>query len=250
MSKTAEPDLRYVANHLPKTADPYLALLSKAEVTRARDFHRSFPQYAVTPLADLRHMAEYLGVARVAVKDESWRFGLNSFKVLGGSYAIGRFLAQEMGRDISELPYSVLVSDGFIRELGFGEIAVADQVGDEHGINVIRLALADLNSLAPAVGLDGVDDMDGVALVEQEGIQRQPIVAGGLHADRHFASVMGNFGNPGSQALRAFCGVGEGKTFEQRFLDALAQHGRHMMLLADIDSKVEHLDHRYLLDFG
>jgi hypothetical protein len=109
--KTDKPDLKYVANHLPKTADPYLALLSKAEVTRARDFHRSFPQYTVTPLADLRHMAEYLGVARVAVKDESWRFGLNSFKVLGGSYAIGRFLAQEMGRDISELPYGVLVSD-------------------------------------------------------------------------------------------------------------------------------------------
>ena len=134
MSKTAEPDLRYVANHLPKTADPYLALLSKAEVTRARDFHRSFPQYAVTPLADLRHMAEYLGVARVAVKDESWRFGLNSFKVLGGSYAIGRFLAQEMGRDISELPYSVLVSDGFIRELGSATFIAATDGNHGRGV--------------------------------------------------------------------------------------------------------------------
>ena len=94
MYKVGEPDLRYVGNHLPKTDDPYLSLFSRAEIARVRQFHQSFPQYEPTPLADLRHMAEYLGVARVAVKDESWRFGLNSFKVLGGSYAIGRFLAQ------------------------------------------------------------------------------------------------------------------------------------------------------------
>jgi hypothetical protein len=61
---------------------------------------------------------------------------------------------------------------------------------------------------------------------------------------------VGNFGDPGSQALRAFCGIGEGKAFEQGLLDAFSEHGRHIMLLADIDSKVEHLDHRYLLDFG
>ena len=54
--------------------------------------------------------------------------------------------------------------DGLIREPGFGEITVADQIGDENGIDIIRLALANLDSLAPAVGLDGVDDMDSIAL--------------------------------------------------------------------------------------
>ena len=72
--------LQYLANHLPKTEDPYLHLMSKKEVTIARNFHRSFPQYQETPLQDLKKMAEYLGVGRICVKDESWRFGLNSFK--------------------------------------------------------------------------------------------------------------------------------------------------------------------------
>ena len=53
-------------------------------------------------------MASYLGVKSDAyVKDESYRFGLNAFKVLGGSYAMGRYIAKEVGPKISaELPYA------------------------------------------------------------------------------------------------------------------------------------------------
>lgn len=134
MPKATEPDLRYIANRLPKTDDPYLPLFSKDEISRVRSFHRSFPQYAVTPLADLRHMAEYLGVARVAVKDESWRFGLNSFKVLGGSYAIGRFLAREMGMDISDLTYDTLVSDEFLEKLGSATFIAATDGNHGRGV--------------------------------------------------------------------------------------------------------------------
>ena len=47
-------NLKYIANHLPKTDDPYLHLMSKEEVTVARNFHRSFPQYKETPLQDLK----------------------------------------------------------------------------------------------------------------------------------------------------------------------------------------------------
>jgi len=111
-------NLKFIANHLPGTDDPYLQMMSKDEMTKARNFHRSFPQYRETPLADLREMAKVLGVSRICVKDESWRFGLNSFKVLGGAYSMGRYLAEELGRNITELPYSVLTSDAFRRELG------------------------------------------------------------------------------------------------------------------------------------
>ena len=51
-------------------------------------FHRSFPEYSVTPLANLNHFAEQVGLKSIHVKDESYRFNLNAFKVLGGSYAI------------------------------------------------------------------------------------------------------------------------------------------------------------------
>jgi diaminopropionate ammonia-lyase len=67
---------------------------------------------------NLRNLAAAMGVRAFFVKDESWRFGLNAFKVLGGSYAIARFIAQRLGRDVSELPFDVLTSDETKRQLG------------------------------------------------------------------------------------------------------------------------------------
>ena len=96
---------------MPKTEDKNLPIMAVEEVKKARAFHESFPQYKVTPLADLKSMAEYLGLAKAAVKDESYRFGLNAFKVLGGSYAIAKYIAKETGRDISEMPYNLLLSN-------------------------------------------------------------------------------------------------------------------------------------------
>ena len=60
-------------------------------------YHRSFPGYAPTPLRNLAALSEALGVLGVYVKDESHRFGLNAFKALGGSYAIGQYLAKRLG---------------------------------------------------------------------------------------------------------------------------------------------------------
>ena len=110
--------IKWVANILPKTEDKNLAYLSPDISKKVRTFHESFPQYNRTPLAKLDHMAEYLGLKNVFVKDESYRFGLNAFKVLGGSYAIAKYIAQKTGKDVSDLPYSVLTSDELKKELG------------------------------------------------------------------------------------------------------------------------------------
>ena len=60
-------------------------------------FHRSLPGYAAGPLVDAPAAAEALGVERVLVKDESSRFGLPAFKVLGASWATHRALAGRRG---------------------------------------------------------------------------------------------------------------------------------------------------------
>lgn len=59
----------------------------------ARDFHRSLPGYAATPLTEIPPLAAEFGVGRVFVKDESARLGLPAFKVLGASWAVHRALA-------------------------------------------------------------------------------------------------------------------------------------------------------------
>ncbi len=55
-------------------------------------FHRRMPGYEPTPLVDLPRLAERLGVQRLLVKDESSRFGLPAFKMLGASWASYRTL--------------------------------------------------------------------------------------------------------------------------------------------------------------
>jgi diaminopropionate ammonia-lyase len=52
----------------------------------------TWPGYAPTPLAVLPGLAVAAGVAAVGFKDESGRFGLGSFKALGGAYAVARHL--------------------------------------------------------------------------------------------------------------------------------------------------------------
>ena len=103
--------LKWTVNHVARSDDKHLELMSEENVKKANEFHKSFPQYTVTPLQDLAELASYLGVKSIHCKDESYRFGLNAFKVLGGSYAMGRYIAKEVGKDISELPYAVLSSE-------------------------------------------------------------------------------------------------------------------------------------------
>ena len=111
-----------------------LNLFSKESANKIREFHKSFPVYAPTPLAHLNKTAECLGLKDVYVKDESWRFGLNAFKVLGGSYAIGNYLAERLGKDISEVNYETLVSDETRKELG--DITFVTATDGNHGRGV------------------------------------------------------------------------------------------------------------------
>src|SRR5262249_59641194 len=64
---------------------------------RPFDFHRRLPGYQETPLVEAPQLAEKLGVARLFVKDETSRFGLPSFKILGASWAPYAALRERLG---------------------------------------------------------------------------------------------------------------------------------------------------------
>ena len=126
--------IKWAVNNMPKTDDAQLGVMALENVRKARAFHESFPQYTVTPLAHLQKMAEYLGLKDIYVKDESYRFGLNAFKVLGGSFAMARYIAKQTGKDVSELPYSVLTSDRLREE--FGQATFFTATDGNHGRGV------------------------------------------------------------------------------------------------------------------
>ena len=105
------------------------------ETARAvREFHKSFPMYAPTPLAQLPETAKLLGIGEIYVKDESHRFGLNAFKVLGGSYAMGSYLAERLRKPLSETGYDVLISAETREKLG--DITFITATDGNHGRGV------------------------------------------------------------------------------------------------------------------
>ena len=126
--------IKWAVNKMPKTNDENLKVMSLDEVEKARAFHESFPQYTVTPLTKLDKMADMLGLGEVYIKDESYRFGLNAFKVLGGSFAMARYIAKQTGKDVSELPYNVLTSDALKEE--FGQATFFTATDGNHGRGV------------------------------------------------------------------------------------------------------------------
>ncbi len=95
-----------------------ISYLNLETAQKVRRFHQSFPQYQPTPLANLSQTAQLLGLSQIFVKDESHRFGLNAFKVLGGSYAIGNVIAARMQVDIDAVDYAWLTADAVQQTVG------------------------------------------------------------------------------------------------------------------------------------
>ena len=126
--------IKWVKNTMPKTDDANLPVMALEEVEKARAFHKTIPGYERTPLAHLTHMADRLGLKDVCVKDESYRFGLNAFKVLGGSFAMAKYIAKQTGRDISELDFETLTSDKLREE--FGQATFFTATDGNHGRGV------------------------------------------------------------------------------------------------------------------
>jgi diaminopropionate ammonia-lyase len=73
-------------------------VLPEAGFHRAKAEITAWNGYATTPLHDLPTFARRAGLATIRLKDEATRFGLGSFKALGGAYAVAWVLAAELAR--------------------------------------------------------------------------------------------------------------------------------------------------------
>jgi len=92
--------------HNPTGYKPFL--VSKEISEEVKVYHESFGEYSETALVSLDNLAIHLGIGKLYVKDESSRFQLNSFKVLGAAYAVGKAIAEKLNTDIKNLPFDVM----------------------------------------------------------------------------------------------------------------------------------------------
>ena len=89
---------RYLLNRSAPSRPPGSSLFEPGEYQKVKDSFHPTP----TALWHLPALASSTGVADILVKDESSRMGLNAFKILGVSYAVGRLLSDK--RIIKDAP--------------------------------------------------------------------------------------------------------------------------------------------------
>lgn len=85
-------------------------LITYKAARKAFDFHKKIPGYRVSPLKVLNHLSGFLGLGGIWVKDESERLSLNSFKILGGSYAIYNHIKEVLGVTNRELSFEEITA--------------------------------------------------------------------------------------------------------------------------------------------
>jgi len=115
---------------------PGVVVLPEGGYRRAREEITAWPGYAPTPLVSLPDVAQAARVAAVHYKDEGGRFGLGSFKALGGAYAVLRLLSTELAkRGLANAASSAELIEGKYRKATQG-ITVTCATDGNHGRSV------------------------------------------------------------------------------------------------------------------
>ncbi|MCD8081986.1 MAG: diaminopropionate ammonia-lyase [Clostridiales bacterium] len=107
MTAVMKNDIAFMKNmHVSAGAGP--EFLSETAIEPVRHLHRSVESYQWTPLVSLGALAKEVGVKGIYVKDESYRFGLNAFKGLGGIYALSCAVCERLGLDVEKVSFAEL----------------------------------------------------------------------------------------------------------------------------------------------
>ncbi|MBK3495865.1 diaminopropionate ammonia-lyase [Viridibacillus sp. YIM B01967] len=112
--------VKWVKNNFysPTYSMEELQYFEATNISNVHAFQKTHPAYTETPLHQLGQLANYLNVSDIRVKDESYRFGLNAFKVMGGIYSIGKYIAERLEMDIENLSFEMLQSAELKEKIG------------------------------------------------------------------------------------------------------------------------------------
>ena len=110
-------------------------VLNPEGLAEARHSIAQWPGYAPTPLVALPGLARWLGVGALHYKQEDARFGLRSFKPLGGAYAVLRCLKRVVARELGAAPSTAEMIAGCHAEIA-RSVTVTAATDGNHGRSV------------------------------------------------------------------------------------------------------------------
>ena len=143
------------------------AVIGGAAHRDARDEITSWPGYEPTPLRNQWRLAEQLGLGSVWVKDESGRFGLGSFKALGGAYGV-RQVMKERAAEAGSLTVTCASEGNHGRAVAWGAMRFGCEAVIYLPAHVTEARAAAIRSFgARVVRVDGEYD-DAVARADRD----------------------------------------------------------------------------------
>ena len=165
--------IKWILNQMPKNEDKNLAVMALDNVNQARKFHRSFPQYSVTPLAKLDGMAGQLGLGGLFVKDESYRFftatdGNHGRGVAWAANKLGQKAVVHMPKGSTQTRFDNIAKEGAsvtIEELNYDDcvrLAAKEAAETPHGV-IIQDTAWDGYEEIPSWIMQGYGSMAGEA---------------------------------------------------------------------------------------
>jgi len=115
--------------------DALKSILSVDTSKIAREEIHQWDTYAPTPLVELSGLAKEIGIDNIYYKDEATRFGLGSFKALGGAYEVLWALTQEISRQVDGIVSMEDVRSGKYKDQT-AAITVVSATDGNHGRSV------------------------------------------------------------------------------------------------------------------
>lgn len=140
MSKILSQRFRLLTNPKSVRREPYSAggrsnILSLKSLANALEEIRSWPGYGPTRLRQLKGLAEATGVRAILYKDEGARFGLGSFKALGGAYAVASFLQGIVQSRTGTRPTTSELASGKLQDVT-SDVTISCATDGNHGRSV------------------------------------------------------------------------------------------------------------------
>lgn len=124
-------------NNIPRDINTdLLNFCDEKKSSNILDFHKSLPSYKSTPLVKLCSLADKLGIKNLFVKDESQRFDLNAFKILGASFAMAKILCERININNSEMTFEKIKSN----QDNYKEVTFVTATDGNHGRAVAWMA--------------------------------------------------------------------------------------------------------------
>jgi diaminopropionate ammonia-lyase len=166
-----------------------------------------------TPLRSLTHLAASLGVGEILVKDETSRFGLNAFKIVGVRYAVHRLGAEAVSRG---LVCGTAGNHGravarVARENG---VACTVFVPAERSAQPAESAAGQIERRTRRSRLEGMR-ADEATVVEVHGSYEDAVRCSSEHAASSGATIVSDTSWPGYQVIPRWIMAGYTQVFEE-----------------------------------